>query len=40
MGATTDLLDLIGRGAERPFSKGKRWIMKGRGPPRKAAVAG
>ncbi len=36
---TTDLLDLIGRGAERPVSKGKRWVMKGRGPRRKA-VAG
>jgi acetoin utilization protein AcuB len=37
---TTDLLDLIGRGSERPVSKGKRWVMKGRGPRRKSAVAG
>ena len=37
---TTDLLDAIGRGSERPVSKGKRWVMKGRGPRRKAAVAG
>ncbi len=37
---TTDLLDLIGRGSERPVSKGKRWVMKSRGPRRKAVVAG
>ena len=37
---TTDLLDLIGKGSERPVTKGKRWVMKGRGPRRKAAVAG
>jgi acetoin utilization protein AcuB len=37
---TTDLLELIGRGAERPVSKGKRWVMKGRGPRRKAAATG
>lgn len=37
---TTDLLELIGRGSERPVSKGKRWVMKGRGPRRKAAAAG
>jgi CBS domain-containing protein len=36
---TTDLLELIGRGAERPVAKGKRWILKGRGPRRKS-VAG
>jgi acetoin utilization protein AcuB len=35
---TTDLLDTIGRGSERPVSKGKRWVMKGRGPRRKAAA--
>ncbi len=35
---TTDLLDLIGRGSERPVSKAKRWVMKGRGPRRKAAA--
>lgn len=35
---TTDLLVLIGRGAERPTAKGKRWVMKGRGPRRKSVV--
>lgn len=35
---TTDLLDLIGRGAERPVVRGKRWTLKHRGP-RKAAQA-
>ncbi len=35
---TTDLLDLIGRGAERPVLETKRWTMKGRGP-RAAEVA-
>lgn len=35
---TTDLLELIGRGAERPVGKGKRWVMKGRGPRRKSVV--
>lgn len=34
----TDLLELIGRGAERPVAKGKRWILKGRGPRRKIAA--
>jgi acetoin utilization protein AcuB len=34
---TTDLLDLLGRGVDRP-SKGKRWVMKGRGPRRKSVV--
>jgi acetoin utilization protein AcuB len=34
----TDLLELIGRGAERPVAKGKRWVMKGRGPRRKSVV--
>jgi acetoin utilization protein AcuB len=34
----TDLLELLGRGSERPVSKGKRWILKGRGPRRKAVV--
>ena len=37
---TTDLLESIGHGSERPVAKGKRWIMKGRGPRRKATVAG
>jgi CBS domain-containing protein len=36
---TSDLLERIGRGAERPIERGKRWIMKGRGPRRKS-VAG
>ena len=31
---TSDLLERIGRGAE----KGRRWILKGRGPRRKAIV--
>jgi acetoin utilization protein AcuB len=35
---TTDLLERIGRGVERPVSKGKRWILKGRGPRRKSVV--
>lgn len=34
----TDVLELIGRGSERPVSKGKRWILKGRGPRRKSVV--
>ena len=35
---TTDLLELVGRGVERPTTKGKRWVMKGRGPRRKSVV--
>ncbi len=35
----TDLLELIGRGIERPVSRSKRWILKGRGPRRKAITA-
>ncbi len=35
---TTDLLERIGRGAEHPVSKGKRWTLKGRGPRRKSVV--
>lgn len=35
---TTDLLERIGRGAERPISRGKRWTLKGRGPRRKSVV--
>jgi acetoin utilization protein AcuB len=35
---TTDLLELLGRGAERPTAKGRRWVMKGRGPRRKSVV--
>lgn len=37
---TSDLLTLLGKGTERPVSRTKRWILKGRGPRRKApAVA-
>ena len=32
---TSDLLTLLGKGAERPATKSKRWIMKGRGPRQK-----
>ncbi len=32
---TTDLLDLVGRGAQGPSPKGRRWILKDRGPRRK-----
>jgi acetoin utilization protein AcuB len=35
---TSDLLERIGRGVERPVSRGKRWILKGRGPRRKSVV--
>jgi CBS domain-containing protein len=35
---TTDLLERIGRGAERPITRGKRWTLKGRGPRRKSVV--
>ena len=35
---TTDLLERIGRGAERPVVRGKRWTLKGRGPRRKSVV--
>lgn len=31
----TDLLVLVGRGAERPIARSTRWTMKGRGPRRK-----
>jgi acetoin utilization protein AcuB len=33
---TTDLLDLIGRGIERPVAKGKRPPLRGRGSRRRA----
>ncbi len=36
----TDLLELIGRGVERPSSKPRRWVMKGRGPRRKPSTGG
>lgn len=29
---TTDVLDLVGRGAERPVDQAKRWTLKHRGP--------
>jgi acetoin utilization protein AcuB len=35
---TTDVLERIGRGVERPISRGKRWTLKGRGPRRKSVV--
>lgn len=35
---TTDLLELIGRGIERPVSKGKRRILSSRGPRRRPFV--
>ncbi len=36
---TTDLLERIGRGSERSaVDKGKRWVLKGRGPRRKSVV--
>jgi len=35
---TTDLLELIGRGAEKPVAKGKRWVLKGRGPRRRSVL--
>ena len=31
---TTDLLDLLGRGAERPMEKSTRWTLRSRGPRR------
>jgi acetoin utilization protein AcuB len=34
----TDLLEMLGRGVDRPTAKGKRWVMKGRGPRRKSVV--
>jgi CBS-domain-containing membrane protein len=30
----SDLLDLIGRGVERPVARGKRWTLRHRGPRR------
>jgi acetoin utilization protein AcuB len=35
---TSDLLELIGRGSERPVERGRRWTLKGRGPRRKSVV--
>jgi acetoin utilization protein AcuB len=36
---TSDLLTLIGKGAERPVTKSKRWIMKDRGPRHRPGAA-
>jgi acetoin utilization protein AcuB len=33
-----DLLELVGRGAERPVVRGKRWTLRHRGPRQKAHV--
>ena len=35
---TSDLLERIGRGAERAVTRGKRWILKDRGSRRKSLV--
>jgi acetoin utilization protein AcuB len=35
---TTDLLDLIGRGAERPVADSTRWVLRARGSRRGAQV--
>lgn len=35
---TTDLLEMIGAGAERPAPKTRRWILKDRGPRRRPAA--
>ena len=35
----SDLLTLIGRGAERPFPQSRRWVMRDRGPRRKSDAA-
>jgi acetoin utilization protein AcuB len=35
---TADLLELIGRGTERPVAKSKRWTLKNRGPRRKSPL--
>jgi acetoin utilization protein AcuB len=37
---TTDLLELIGRGAQRPVARSRRWVMKDRGRRPKKAAAG
>ena len=31
---TTDLLDLLGRGSERPIERSSRWTLRSRGPRR------
>jgi acetoin utilization protein AcuB len=35
---TTDLLDLIGRGSERPLQRVDRWTLRDRGPRRAGAA--
>lgn len=35
----SDLLELIGRGAERPIPQSRRWVMRDRGPRRKSVAA-
>lgn len=35
---TTDLLDVLGKGPERPTPVGKRWVMKGLGARRKTVA--
>ena len=35
---TTDLLDLIGRGAMRPVTTSQRWLLKARGPRKRGAI--
>lgn len=36
---TTDLLELIGRGTERPVDRGTRWTLRDRGPRRAGPTA-
>jgi tRNA nucleotidyltransferase (CCA-adding enzyme) len=35
----TDLLELIGRGVERPIARSTRWTLRHRGPRRRAVTA-
>ncbi len=35
----SDLLELIGRGAERPLPQSRRWIMRDGGPRRRSSAA-
>lgn len=34
--STSDLLELLGRGVERPVMRGERWTLKHRGPARRS----
>jgi hypothetical protein len=36
---TTDLLELIGRGVEKPVERSTRWTLRRRGPGRATATA-